>query len=78
MKEGILLSLKERASEHASHVLCTRIGTTAYPICHLKSTRLVLGEWENRSVRVYGPELRFPGWTLPVMHVHIIQVNLAP
>ncbi len=76
MKEGVLLSLKSQASELASHVLCMRVGTTAYPICYLKSARLDLTEWENREVRVYGRELRLPGWSLAVLHVHSIQVNL--
>jgi len=76
MKEGILLSLKSQASEQASHVLCMRVGATAYPVCYLKSSRLDLTEWENRSVRVYGPELRIPGWNLAVLHVHSVQVNL--
>jgi len=76
MKEGVLLSLKSQASELATHVLCMRVGTTAYPICYLKSARLDLTEWENREVRLYGRELRLPGWSLPVLHVHSIQVNL--
>jgi hypothetical protein len=78
MKEGVLISLKSQASELASHVLCMRVGTTAYPVCYLKSTRLDLTEWENREVRVYGRELRLPGWSLGVLHVHSIQVNLKP
>jgi hypothetical protein len=76
MKEGVLLSLKSQASELASHVLCMRVGTTAYPICYLKSQRVNLTEWENREVRVYGRELRLPGWSLAVLHVQSIQVNL--
>jgi hypothetical protein len=76
MREGVLLSLKSQASELASHVLCRRVDTTAYPVCYLKSARLDLTEWENREVRVYGSELRLPGWSLAVLHVHSIQVNL--
>jgi SH3-like domain-containing protein len=76
MKEGVLLSLRSQASEQASHVLCLRVEATAYPVCYLKSVRLDLSEWENRSVRVYGRELRIPGWSLAVLHVHSIQVNL--
>jgi hypothetical protein len=77
MKDGLLLSLKSQASELATHVLCMRVGTTAYPVCYLKSARLDLTEWENREVRVYGRELRLPGWSLAVLHVHSIQVNLG-
>jgi hypothetical protein len=78
MKEGVLFSLKSQASELASHVLCMRVGTTAYPICYLKSARLDLTEWENREVRIYGREVRHPGWSLAVLYVHSIQVNLQP
>jgi uncharacterized protein YgiM (DUF1202 family) len=76
MKEGVLLSLRGQASELASHVLCMRVGGTAYPICYLKSVRLDLTEWENRDVRVYGREQHLPGWSLRVLHVHSIQINL--
>jgi len=76
MREGILLSLGNQASEVASHVLSMPVGQTAYPLCYLKSLRIDLTGWENRNVCVYGRELQIPGWQRLVMHVESIQVKL--
>ncbi len=67
---GVLLSLRNQASQNASHVLCERRNYTLHPVCYLKSTLLDLRQWENQDVKISGKEVQIPGWSRPVILVN--------
>ncbi|NMA20168.1 MAG: hypothetical protein GX927_06280, partial [Lentisphaerae bacterium] len=69
---GVLLSLRNQASQNASHVLCERRNYTLHPLCYVKSTLLDLRQWENHDVEISGKEVQIPGWSLPVILVNSI------
>jgi hypothetical protein len=69
---GLLLSLRNQASQNASHVLCERKNYTLHPLCYLKSTLLDLRQWENQDVEISGKEVQIPGWSRPVILVNSI------
>lgn len=76
MREGTVVSLGDRATEYVSHTLSRQLGAALYPVCYLncRSDEIDLGEWERKSVRVYGREIRYPGWSRPVIEVDGIQL----
>jgi len=69
---GVLLSLRNQASQNASHVLCERRNYTLHPLCYVKSTLLDLRQWENHDVEISGKEVQIPGWSRPVILVNSI------
>ncbi len=75
-REGVVVSLGEQATEYVSHTLSRRVGGTLYPVCYLncRSREIDLSEWEGRKVKVYGREIRYPGWSRPVIEVDGIQL----
>ncbi len=75
-RQGVLVSLQSKATAFASHVLVDRQGDQAHLVCYLVADLLELEEWANHSVKVYGQEISYPGWRVPVLRVTGIQ--LAP
>ncbi len=70
MREGKVVSLKDQASEVATHVLMQKTGADFVPVCYLHSSLLNMRDWENDSVRIYGTEIWFKGWRRPVVEVN--------
>ncbi|NOY80341.1 MAG: SH3 domain-containing protein [Kiritimatiellaeota bacterium] len=75
-REGVVVSLGEQATDYVSHTLSRRVGATLYPVCYLncRSREIDLSEWEGKQVKVYGREIRYPGWSRPVIEVDGIQL----
>ncbi|MFA4944843.1 MAG: SH3 domain-containing protein [Lentisphaeria bacterium] len=73
LRDGVLTALKEKATAAASHLLSTRAGDKLHPQCYLISGKLNLNDWEGKIVRVYGREVRYATWRLPVIEVTGIQ-----
>ncbi len=66
---GVVISLQDKASTYASHVLCENRNFTLVPICYLHSSILDLRSWEHLSVEITGEEVSIAGWSRPVLKV---------
>jgi hypothetical protein len=69
--EGVVTSLGDKAKPGVfTHLLSVRQGDQMVPVAYLVSTRIALGEWEGRRVKVTdGQEVWYPGWKRPVLAV---------
>ena len=76
-REGLVMELDNPAPGVATHTLSVRMHDTLYPVCYLncESGAIDLSDWELQPVRVYGREVRYPGWQRPVLEIHGIQLQ---
>lgn len=70
MVRGVLMSLGERASTVASHVLLRGAGQQVEPVCYVRSDNIRLAEWEGRTVTVYGTQDKRVQWSRPVYELN--------
>jgi len=75
LRKGVILSLKDQASDLATHVLSLKMGNTFYPLCYLRSDHVDLSEWEGHHIHVHGFEKWIIGWQRPVVIVHGVQLQ---
>lgn len=74
-KSGVVVSLREKATRSATHVLCERVNFTLRPICYLTSNLLDLRQWESQEVKVQGQLVELENWSRPIIIVDGIIKN---